>query len=97
MFGLGFTELLVLAVVALLVVGPEKLPELMRTLAKATHTARSTLDELKMEIDDVKRTADLEIKEIQLSDTCEQECGCEDPKENGTKDQIGEEQKKDES
>jgi sec-independent protein translocase protein TatB len=35
MFGLSMAELVVVAVVALIVLGPEKLPTVMRTLAKA--------------------------------------------------------------
>lgn len=34
MFGLGFTELLVLAVIGLIVIGPKQLPDLMKTLAR---------------------------------------------------------------
>jgi len=34
MFGLGFTELLVLAIIGLIVIGPKQLPDLMKTLAR---------------------------------------------------------------
>ena len=34
MFGIGLPEMIVIFAVALLVVGPEKLPELARSLAK---------------------------------------------------------------
>ena len=47
MFGLGFSEILVIAVVVLLVVGPEKLPEFMQMLGKNIRKIRNASDELK--------------------------------------------------
>ena len=39
-FGVGYTELLVIAVVALLVVGPKDLPKLLRHLGRFTASVR---------------------------------------------------------
>jgi len=47
--GIGASELLVLAVVALLVVGPRKLPEVARALGQMTRTAQSAWRNLKTE------------------------------------------------
>ncbi len=47
MFGLGFSEILVIAVVILLVVGPEKLPEFMQMLGRNIRKIRNASDELK--------------------------------------------------
>ncbi|MFQ5481047.1 MAG: Sec-independent protein translocase protein TatB [Thermodesulfobacteriota bacterium] len=53
MFGIGFTELLLVLVVALLVLGPDKLPEVARTVAKAYNELRRTGLDLKRTIKDV--------------------------------------------
>jgi sec-independent protein translocase protein TatB len=42
MFGIGGSELLIILIVALLVLGPEKLPGLARTLGKAMGELRRT-------------------------------------------------------
>lgn len=50
MFGLGFTEILVILAVVLLVVGPEKMPELARTLGRSMFQLRKAADEFREEI-----------------------------------------------
>lgn len=49
MFGLGFGEVMVILVVALLVFGPERLPELAKTLGKTMAELRRSMDELRTE------------------------------------------------
>lgn len=51
MFGIGFWELLLLAVICLVVVGPERLPGLMRTLGQWSGRARLMMMRLKAELD----------------------------------------------
>ncbi len=63
MFSLGTTEILVILVVALLVIGPSKLPDVARTLGKG-------MAEFRRMSSDVKKTVDLETK---LSDLDRQE------------------------
>lgn len=47
MFGIGFTELLIILLIAVMVVGPERLPELARTLGKTIHDIRQMYDRLR--------------------------------------------------
>ncbi len=57
MFDLGFQELIVIFIVALLVFGPKKLPELAITLGKAVRT-------LKQSMMGVKEQFESEIREV---------------------------------
>ena len=45
MFGIGFGELIIIFVVALLVVGPQKMPEMAKKLARILREVRKTSDE----------------------------------------------------
>ena len=51
MFDIGFAEFLVLCVIALLVVGPERLPRLMRTLGLWVGRARAAYSSLRDEVE----------------------------------------------
>ncbi|MEX1237109.1 MAG: Sec-independent protein translocase protein TatB [Pseudomonadales bacterium] len=51
MFDIGFPELLIVSIVALLVIGPEKLPETVRTIALWLGRLRRSLANIKMELE----------------------------------------------
>jgi TatA/E family protein of Tat protein translocase len=55
MFGIGMPELLLILAVALIVLGPKKLPELARALGKGLAEFRRATDELKDEFNQVER------------------------------------------
>jgi Tat protein translocase TatB subunit len=54
MFGIGLPELIIIMIVALIVVGPSKLPELAKSIGKA-------FSEFRRMADDVKETLEEEI------------------------------------
>lgn len=73
MFGIGLPEMIVIFAVALIVVGPDKLPGLARSLAKGLMEMKSTLNQVKHNLtqegealdsvqQDLRKTAD-ELKE----------------------------------
>ncbi|MCX8044554.1 MAG: Sec-independent protein translocase protein TatB [Desulfobacterota bacterium] len=51
MFGLGFQELLVIFVVALIIIGPKRLPDLARAIGKAVREFKQATEDLKHDID----------------------------------------------
>ena len=68
MFGIGFTELIVLAVIALVFVGPSRLPQMMQQLGKFfVHTRRMATD-VRSAMDTVIRDAEKEIRVKEIED-----------------------------
>jgi sec-independent protein translocase protein TatB len=65
MFGIGFTELLLISIVAILFLGPDKLPEALVQIAKFIKGVKKTIGEAKSSLDEELRIADL--KEEALS------------------------------
>ncbi|MEW6168229.1 MAG: Sec-independent protein translocase protein TatB [Pseudomonadota bacterium] len=59
MFDISFTELLLCFVVALIVLGPERLPKVARTVGRWTGQARGYLRNLTSELDREARFAEL--------------------------------------
>ncbi len=59
MFGMGFTEILMIAVVAILFLGPDKLPDAMVQIAKFINSFRKTINEAKNTFEE-----EINIKEL---------------------------------
>jgi sec-independent protein translocase protein TatB len=51
MFGLSFTELLIIAVLALILLGPDKLPDAMKTVGKGLREFQKATQDLKDQIE----------------------------------------------
>ena len=62
MFDVGFSELLLIAVVALLVLGPERLPGAARTVGALLRKARHSFESVKAEVE--REVRDEELKRI---------------------------------
>lgn len=57
MFNVGFTELIVLGVIGLLVLGPEQLPTVARKLARILNDLKRAKDEILSPVEDLKTEA----------------------------------------
>ncbi len=57
MFNLGFSELIVLAVIGLLVLGPEQLPQVARKLARILNELKRAADDAMAPVNDMKNQA----------------------------------------
>ncbi len=60
MFDIGWTEMMVLAVIAVVVVGPKDLPKIIRTVGKWVGKARSMAREFQSSLDDIAKEAELD-------------------------------------
>ncbi|MGF1659589.1 MAG: Sec-independent protein translocase protein TatB [Rubrimonas sp.] len=65
MFDIGWTELLVIGALALIVVGPKDLPRLLRTLGQYTAQARGMARDFQRSMEQAAREADItDMKEM---------------------------------
>ena len=86
MFGIGLPELIVIMVIALIVIGPSKLPDLARALGKGMAEFRKATQEIKESLD-----LDGEFREVK-NDLVDSISGLDNPLEKG--ETIPEEEKK---
>jgi Tat protein translocase TatB subunit len=69
MFGIGMPELLLLLAIALIVVGPKKLPELARALGRGIAEFKKATNELKESLEDNTDFSDLRESFDEVQDT----------------------------
>lgn len=67
MFDVGWSEILVVAIVALVFVGPKDLPILLRTIGRYVGMAKRQLDSFKAQLDAAVSEADLDLVEKEMS------------------------------
>lgn len=59
MFGMGFTEIMIIAVIAILFLGPDKLPSAMVEIAKFFRNAKNTIGSMKESLEE-----EMNVREI---------------------------------
>ncbi len=73
MFDVSFSELLVIAVIALLVIGPEKLPKVARTVGAFTGRMQRYMAQVKEEVNREVRFEELQKLQSEIKQSVEQE------------------------
>ena len=95
MFGIGFNEIILILLIALIVIGPKKLPDIAKALGKGYREFRKAFEDVKEEfnIDDDEKSYD-EIRKIGKPETEEEKADISKHEE--AKDEVKEKTKKSE-
>jgi len=68
MLDIGWSEMLVIAVVAIIIIGPKDLPRTLRTVGRWIGKARAMAREFQSSLDDIARDAELDELKKQITD-----------------------------
>lgn len=83
MFGIGMQELLIILAVALIILGPKKLPEMARALGRA-------FAELQRAADDLRSSVDLDVEAEEPEEPAEELASDDLPPPPGSVDEVDE-------
>jgi len=68
MFDIGWSELLIIAVVAIIIIGPKDLPRVLRNLGRTMGAVRRTAGEFKAQFEDAMRESEFDELQRELAD-----------------------------
>lgn len=65
MFGIGMSELIVILVIALIVLGPKRLPEMAKALGRGLAEFRKATSDLTEELTSARRSIEEEVRNVE--------------------------------
>ncbi len=77
MFDIGWTEMAMVAVVALLIIGPRDLPKTLHTIGRWVGRARAVMNDFQRGLDDMVRETELDEMRKQLESAADLDIGKE--------------------